>query len=94
MIDGLLGCVRDHPYLWEILVGASLCDRGWNPSKILLFPDTWDWDWIQEDKNLGRLARLPIPTGTEGDMVRKIAGYILEGNEYICALPLSSRTRT
>ena len=89
-MDNLLAWARDYPHLWEILVGAYFSDWGMNPGEALSLLGTWDWDWIQEDRNPGRsLAKFQIPPGAEGDMVRNIAGYILDGKEHLFAFAIN-----
>ncbi|PGH07479.1 hypothetical protein GX51_01780 [Blastomyces parvus] len=92
-VNFLLAISRDHPQLWEILVGVYFSE-GRHPrahlgydkqAQEILRGQNWEWNWALQDIREQCPAEAPapytMPGGQEGEFLESIAASILDGNE-------------
>ncbi|KLJ10654.1 hypothetical protein EMPG_13961 [Blastomyces silverae] len=92
-VNFLLAISRDHPELWEILVGVYFSE-GRHPrahlgydkqAQEILRGQNWEWNWALQDIREQCPAEAPapytIPGGQEREFLESLAASILDGNE-------------
>ncbi|OJD25896.1 hypothetical protein ACJ73_02733 [Blastomyces percursus] len=88
-VNFLLAISKDHPELWETLVGEGRHPRehlGYDKqAQEILNGQNWEWNWALQDILEQCPAKAPapytIPGGQEGELLQSIAASILDGNE-------------